>query len=182
MPRKLKDVPSPAGLRRHLVRAPIRLYRWRLGWLLGKRFLLLTHTGRTTGQPRQVVLEVAGYDPRSDTYLVASGFGPRAQWYRNICRNPAVTIQVGRSRSPAVASRLTPEASGRAMAQYATQHPRIAAKLMRICGLEVDGTKDDFYLAGRDYVPFVRLTPTSTRTDADSGGTHMNVRPLHGIG
>jgi deazaflavin-dependent oxidoreductase (nitroreductase family) len=182
MPRKLKDVPSPTGLRRHVTRAPIRLYRWRLGWLLGKRFVLLTHTGRTTGQPRQVVLEVAGYDPRSDTFLVASGFGPHAQWYRNIRRNPAVTIQVGRRRTPAVASPLTPEASGRAMAKYASQHPRIAAKLMRVCGLEVDGTAEDFYLAGRDHVPFVRLTPTSVRTSTDGGGTHMNVRPLHGIG
>ncbi len=165
-----------------MVRAPIRLYRWHLGWLLGKRFLLLTHTGRTTGQPRQVVLEVAGYDPRSDTYLVASGFGSRAQWYRNIRRNPDVTIQVGRRRTIAVASPLTPEASGHAMAKYASQYPRIAARLMRVCGLEVDGTTDDFYLVGRDHVPFVRLTPTSAGMDADGGGTHMNVRPLHGIG
>lgn len=33
----------------YLFRAPVYLYRWRLGWLFGNRLLLLTHTGRRTG-------------------------------------------------------------------------------------------------------------------------------------
>ncbi|WP_414688402.1 nitroreductase/quinone reductase family protein [Mycobacterium sp.] len=28
-------------------------------------------------------------------YVVASGWGPGAGWYRNICHNPDVTIRVG---------------------------------------------------------------------------------------
>ena len=32
----------------YFLRAPVYLYRWRLGWLLGKRFVLLTHIGRRT--------------------------------------------------------------------------------------------------------------------------------------
>jgi hypothetical protein len=35
----------PRGLARLAFRLPIWLYRLRLGWLLGDRFLLLTHIG-----------------------------------------------------------------------------------------------------------------------------------------
>jgi hypothetical protein len=52
----------PSGLRRALLRAPIWLYRAGLGGLLGRRVLLLTHIGRSTGRARQVVLEVAARD------------------------------------------------------------------------------------------------------------------------
>ncbi|MCQ4081056.1 nitroreductase family deazaflavin-dependent oxidoreductase [Streptomyces sp. RB6PN25] len=160
---KVRDVPSPTGLRRLLVRAPILLYRWHLGWLFGQRFVLLTHTGRLTGQSRQVLLEVAGRAPETDAYLVASGFGVNAQWYRNVRQDPAVTIQVGGWRTAAVADLLTPEECAGAMAEYAARHPHAAAQLMRVCGLHVDGSETDFYQAGRDHIRFVRLTPKAAR-------------------
>lgn len=50
--------PPRTRMQRALFRAPILLDRLGLGGLLGHRFLLLTHTGRTSGRPRQVVLEV----------------------------------------------------------------------------------------------------------------------------
>ncbi|MGH3594278.1 MAG: nitroreductase family deazaflavin-dependent oxidoreductase, partial [Pseudonocardiaceae bacterium] len=85
----MSDVTSPlaagaigrAGARllsnRRLVRAPIWLYRARLGFLFGSRMLLLEHVGRKTGARRYVVLEVVGH-PTPGTYVVASGFGDRA--------------------------------------------------------------------------------------------------------
>ncbi|MEV8524456.1 nitroreductase family deazaflavin-dependent oxidoreductase [Streptomyces sp. NPDC052000] len=160
MPRKVRATPSPTGWRRVIARAPITLYRWHLGQLLGGRLLLLTHTGRTSGQPRQVVLEITGRDPATGAYHLASGFGPESQWYRNIQQTPRVTIQVGRHRSTATARPMTPEESGRAMAAYAPRHPRTARRLMAVCGIETDGTEDDYYLIGRDHIPFVEVTPT----------------------
>ncbi|MBY8889449.1 nitroreductase family deazaflavin-dependent oxidoreductase [Streptomyces sp. PTM05] len=162
MAHRFKDVSSPSGLLRLAARAPVHLYRWRLGWLLGTRVLLLTHTGRVSGKPRQVVLEVVAHDAQADAYLVASGFGGCAQWYRNIERTPLVTVDVGGRCVSALAKPLSPEESGRAMARYAARHPRTARKLMRICGIEVDGTVEDYYLVGRDYVPFVRLNAVPT--------------------
>ncbi|CDR01897.1 nitroreductase family deazaflavin-dependent oxidoreductase [Streptomyces iranensis] len=150
---------STSGLRRAVLRAPILLYRWHLGWLLGSRMLLLTHTGRTSGLPRQVVLEVTGRDPRTGAYHLASGFGPGAQWYRNVQRTPQVTIQVGRHRMAAVAQPLDPEGSGRLMAAYALLHPRLARGLMRMCGLKTDGSVEDYHRIGRDHIPFVRVLP-----------------------
>lgn len=161
MPRRLRTVPAPTGLRRRLLRAPIQLYRWHLGWLFGGRMLLLTHIGRASGQPRQVVLEVAGRDPGTGAYHLASGFGPASQWYRNIQHTPQVTVQVGRRRMRAIAHALAPEESGRLMAAYALRHPRAARKLMRLCGLETDGSAGDYYLIGRDHIPFVAVIPQS---------------------
>ncbi|BBJ46048.1 nitroreductase [Streptomyces antimycoticus] len=159
MPNRRTRVPPPSGLRRVMFRAPLLLYRWRLGWLLGGRMLLLTHRGRTSGLSRQVVLEVTGRDPATGAYHLASGFGPSAQWYRNIRRTPHVTVQVGRRRMPAIAEPLDPEESGRLMATYALRHPRLARGLMRMCGLEGDGSAEDYHRIGRDHIPFVRVLP-----------------------
>lgn len=152
-----REVGPPRGARRLLLRAPIWLYRAGLGALLGQRMLLLTHTGRRTGTARQTVLEVVDRGPEG--YLVASGFGERAQWLRNIERHPEVTIQVGRRRLPAGARRLPADDSARAMLRYAQRHPRLARRLMSFCGIEMDGTPDDYLTVGRELVPFVRITP-----------------------
>src|ERR1051326_5078584 len=95
---------AAAGLlrARWLVRAPVWLYRARLGVLVGPRFLMLEHTGRKSGTRRYVVLEVVEH-PSPGTYLVVSGFGDRAQWFRNIRANPQVRVRT-LSRRPAPAT------------------------------------------------------------------------------
>jgi hypothetical protein len=40
----------PTGISRALFRAPIALYRCRLGWLMGDRLILIEHRGRRTGR------------------------------------------------------------------------------------------------------------------------------------
>lgn len=85
--------PPRRTLQRALSRAPIRLYRLGLGGLLGHRLLLLT--GRKCGRRRQVVLEVVGRHEEFGGYLIASGFGARSQWFRNIAADPRVHFQVG---------------------------------------------------------------------------------------
>jgi deazaflavin-dependent oxidoreductase (nitroreductase family) len=67
-----------------MLRLPIWLYRARLGGLLGRRFVLIHHTGRTSRLARQVVLEVVERERASGAVVVAAGFGPRTQWYRNL--------------------------------------------------------------------------------------------------
>lgn len=151
----------PTGLQARFARAPRYLFRWKLGRLLGNRFCLLVHTGRTSGLPREVVLEVCEHDPATGSVTVASGFGRRSQWFRNILAQPAVTIQVGgRPPTPATAEVLPPQESGRAMARYAAAHPRSAGSIVRMLGLDPD--RDGGYeQIAREHIPFVRLTPTS---------------------
>lgn len=165
MASKAKTVPPPTGWRRHLFRAPVQLYRWHLGWVLGGRFCLLGHTGRISGQPRQVVLEVVDRDPATGQCLVASGFGPTSQWYRNICDSPRVTLQIGRRRTTATALALAPPESGQAMARYAQEHPRAARRLMDLCGITTDASPDDYYRVGHDFVPFAKIIPLAGAED-----------------
>jgi deazaflavin-dependent oxidoreductase (nitroreductase family) len=96
----------PRGLLRLAARTPIWLYRLGLGWLLGGRFLMLTHIGRKTGRPRQVVLEVVHHDRDSQTFIVASGWGVQSNWFQNVQKTPQVVVQSGRRRCEATAERL----------------------------------------------------------------------------
>jgi deazaflavin-dependent oxidoreductase (nitroreductase family) len=109
---------------RALVRAPIWLYRAHLGFLFGHRMLLLEHVGRKTGSRRYAVLEVVDR-PGADEYVIVSGFGDTAQWYRNVIANPRVRVSVGLRRNvPATAAPLTPEAVDETVQRYAERHPR----------------------------------------------------------
>ena len=109
---------------RGLMRAPIWIYRARAGALLGSRLLMLEHIGRKSGARRYVVLEVVDH-PARDTFVVASGFGGKAQWFRNIQANPHVRIYVGsRPPKPAIARVLSQQEADRALASYTSRHPR----------------------------------------------------------
>lgn len=109
---------------RGVVRAPIWLFRARLGVLFGSRLLLLEHVGRTSGERRYAVLEVVSR-PTPRCSVVASGFGHRAQWFRNVQADPQVRITLGSHRpTPAIAQVLTMEQSAAALAGYAAAHPR----------------------------------------------------------
>jgi deazaflavin-dependent oxidoreductase (nitroreductase family) len=124
---------------RWIVRAPVWLFRAGLGFVFGGRLLMLEHIGRQTGTRRYVVLEVVGR-PRPGTYLVAAGFGGRAQWLRNIRANPVVRVCVGGRRSaPATARELTSQESAAALTDYAASHPRAWATLQPVFEQTLDG-------------------------------------------
>jgi deazaflavin-dependent oxidoreductase (nitroreductase family) len=134
------------------------LYRARLGWLLGSRFVLIHHIGRSTGLPRTVVVEVVDHDADAGTWTVASGFGSQAQWYRNLLATPQVHIDVGRRRHAVTARPLDAEEGGEAMARYAAAHPRTARRLAAFMGFAVDGSVAGYRALGRA-IPFVRFAP-----------------------
>lgn len=117
---------------RTLMRAPIWLYRARLGFLLGSRLLQLEHVGRNSGKKRYVVLEVIGH-PEPGVYLVSSGFGARSQWYRNLMAEPRVRVSVGgKVTAPATARRLEPGEADAALADYVRRHPRAWARFKTV--------------------------------------------------
>lgn len=152
-------VERPAGLLRRLYRLPIWLYRVGLGWMLWKRFLMINHVGRKSGRRYQTVVEVARYDPESGSYVVASGYGPEADWYRNLRQTPDVTIQVGRHRIPVHAELLSPEKSGEEMVDYLRRHPGAARGLTKMLGYEVEASEAGYRELGRTHVPFVVFHP-----------------------
>ncbi|MFJ9538368.1 nitroreductase family deazaflavin-dependent oxidoreductase [Streptomyces sp. NPDC101225] len=151
-----RRTPPPSGWRRWAFRLPIRLYRAGLGPLLGKRFLLLHHTGRTSGRQRQAVIEVVSYDAHAGTWIVASGFGPKSDWYQNLRHRPEAAVQFGRRRFTVTAHFLTPGEGADIMAAYAKKHPRAARRLCSLMGFPVDGSEAGYRGVG-EATPFVRL-------------------------
>jgi len=151
--------PSPTGFLRLLLRLPIWLYRMRLGWLLGSRFLLLTHRGRNSGYARQTVLEVVQHDVASGAYFIASGWGENADWLRNIQQTPEVMVQVGRRAFPATAERLSLDAAQQVLCANLRRHPvafRLLAKMM--VGRSLRNTEEDCRNIAHS-VPVVALRP-----------------------
>ena len=147
----------PTGMTRAMLRAPVLLYRWRLAWLMGSRFLLLEHVGRGSGAVRRTVLEVVDTD--ADGHVtVASGWGPGSQWYRNLLAHPDVTIQVGRRRTPVTATFPRGQDAAPALLRYANRHPRSARALFRYMGVQVDGSPESLRAAAH-HVPWVRFLP-----------------------
>ena len=127
-----------------MLRAPISLYRAKLGWVMGKRFLCLHHTGAKTGLPRHTALEVVKYDPENQTWTLAVGFGPKSHWYQNLRKTPEAEIEFG-LRRVAVRARFPDEdEGGEIMVDYAHRHPKAAQTLMGFCGYEVDGSDADY--------------------------------------
>jgi len=109
---------------RRLMRAPIWIYKARAGALFGSRILMVEHVGRKSGARRYAVLEVVDHSA-PDTYVVASGFGRKAQWFRNIQVNPRVRVYAG-SHAPgrATARVLDRQQADRTLAAYRSRHPR----------------------------------------------------------
>ena len=114
---------------RRLMRAPVWLYKARAGALFGSRIVMIEHIGRKSGAPRYAVLEVIDH-PTPDTYVVASGFGRKAQWFRNIQANPRVRVYArSHPPRPAAARVLNQDETDRALAAYRDRHPRAWARL-----------------------------------------------------
>ncbi len=75
----------------------------------GTKTLLLTTTGRRSGEPREHALI---YGEHGDDYLVVASKGgapTHPAWYLNLEADPNVELQVGDERFPATARTATPD-------------------------------------------------------------------------
>lgn len=145
---------KPTGLLKHILHSPVWLFRARLGFLFGKRFVMLEHTGRRSGKLRQTPLEVVRRD--GDSYTLCSGTGASADWYRNIRSNPAAALWVGSRRFEVDQRFLNDSEAATAFATYEAAHPKAADRLTDLMGVSHDGTH-----AGREAmvakIPMVEL-------------------------
>lgn len=147
---------------RGLFRAPAYLYRWRCGWLLGRRFLLLVHTGRRTGLRQETVLEVMEYRDEGPELVVMSAFGPDADWLRNIQATPGPDVVIGSHRFTAAHRILEPHEAVRVIAGYEQRNrlmaPIIHAVLSRLLGWRYVGSElDRRWLAA--HLPLIAFRP-----------------------
>jgi deazaflavin-dependent oxidoreductase (nitroreductase family) len=121
MTKAIVDHP-PGKILRFGLRLPIWLYHMKLGWLLGNRFLMVTHRGRKSGLLHETVIEVVQHDKETDTYYVVSGWGEKSDWYRNIQKSPDVTVHVGGRKFQAYAKFIPLAKAIEIMEAYAHDH------------------------------------------------------------
>ncbi len=145
----------PKGWLRLLFRLPIGLYRTRLGFLLGRRFLMLEHRGRKSGQIRRTVLEVVARHPEA-LYVVAA-WGDKAQWLKNIQAEPHVRVHSGFERFDSVARVVDVDTSRRILGEYAGQHPRAFRNLARLILGATEDTTDEGLDRAASGLPMVEL-------------------------
>jgi deazaflavin-dependent oxidoreductase (nitroreductase family) len=149
---------------RHLLRAPVYLYRWRLGPLFGKRFLLLTHTGRRTGIRHQTVLEVMEYREAGPEAVVMSGFGRNSDWLRNIEKTPNEEVIIVSRHFQASHRFLAEEEAVNVVRNYERRN-RLVASLVRwvlsrlLCWQYRGSTDDRRRLVGQ--LPLIAFRPRS---------------------
>jgi deazaflavin-dependent oxidoreductase (nitroreductase family) len=156
---------------RRLLRLPALLYRWRLGFLLGRRFLLLEHVGRRTGHLHRTVLEVVAHTPPT-TWYVMSGLGRSADWYRNISTAGHATIHIGGDTFAVTAQTVAPAEAADLLAGYEQRNrwlrPVLRAVLSRLAGWRYTATRAD-QLRLVEQLPIVALSaprrpPADTRS------------------
>jgi deazaflavin-dependent oxidoreductase (nitroreductase family) len=155
----------PGPVLRWALRAPRALYRRHLGWLHGRRFLLLEHVGRTSGRPYQTVLEVIGYDRSTGQAFVMSGWGRTSDWYRNIDVAGHAKITVGRHTTIVEAQILDSGDAAERLADYEHRNrwmrPILRHVLSRLAGFSYDGS-DQSRQALVQTLPVIKLTPSPT--------------------
>jgi deazaflavin-dependent oxidoreductase (nitroreductase family) len=115
------------ALQNLLTRTHRSIYLWSGGllgeWLGPLRALLLTTTGRRTGQPR--VLPLAYFRDGTNLALIASNFGrpnPPA-WWLNLQAQPAAMVQIGRRVQRVRARQATPAEQDRIWRRAVRAYP-----------------------------------------------------------
>lgn len=129
---------KPSGLFKQVLHAPVWLFRARLGFLFGRRIVTLEHIGRRSGKLRRTPLEVVQRD--GESYVLCSGTGPNADWYRNLRSAPAAGLWIGSARHEVEQRFLDDSEAATVFAGYEQAHRKAAIRLMEMMGVSHDGT------------------------------------------
>ena len=139
---------KPPALMIPFMKLPLILYRLGLGWMLGKRFMHLTHVGRRSGKVYHTVLAVLRFDEQSLEMFAVSPWS-ESNWYQNIQAAPALEVETGdirrgRVRYAPVQRNLTPEEIADALIAFRKQYPIFSRMVARIPGWKIDASYEEF--------------------------------------
>jgi deazaflavin-dependent oxidoreductase (nitroreductase family) len=130
------------------MKMPLVLYRLDLGWMLGKRFMRLTHVGRKSGKVYHTVLAVLRFDEQTREIFAVSPWS-ESHWYRNIQAAPALEVEtgdlvIGRVHYTPVQRNLTPEELAELLIAFRERYPFFSRMVARIPGWKIDSTYEEF--------------------------------------
>jgi deazaflavin-dependent oxidoreductase (nitroreductase family) len=136
----------PGPILRRVLRTPALLYDCDAGWLLGHRFLRLTHAGRRSGRRYRTVLEVIGTGSAPGEVIVMAGFGPSSDWYRNLQAHPAIEVAIAQQRFQPAHRVLSEREAVAVLADYERRNrwvsPLVRRMLSWLVGWNYDGTDE----------------------------------------
>jgi len=156
IPSSTKKIPNPPrGISKIPWRLPILIYKFRLGWIFGHRAILLIHKGRYSRKTRYVVLEVIKFDKDSNVHYVASGFGGKSDWFRNIVKYPHVNIRTAGKTFAVKAQVLDRDDAQTVFTEYIERYPNAIKNLARFIGYDIGNSQ-------QDTLDFLRMIPVIT--------------------
>ncbi len=126
-----------------ILKLPLVLYRLRVGWLLGHRFMQLTHVGRRSGKLRRTVLAVLSFDAQTREIKAVSAWNA-SEWYKNIQAAPALQVETGSTHYVPVQRDLSQEEIARLFVEFRRQHPIFSRMVCRIPGWKWDSSYEEF--------------------------------------
>ncbi|MGQ9910355.1 MAG: nitroreductase family deazaflavin-dependent oxidoreductase [Candidatus Flexifilum sp.] len=144
------------GLIKWLYKTPILLYRLGLGGVIGRLFMIMTTTGRTSGLPRRTAIEYHQYNGRK---YVMVGW-EHSDWYRNLLADPRLTIQTADGVEHVRARRLVTDAEYHEAWDFAERSPFMRA-VMKLTGAKL--TREQF-ISQKDRFILLTFDPTEEPT------------------
>jgi len=120
---------------RTLYRLPLVLRRFGIrGYerILGVEWLALTTSGRRSGRPHTIMLDVVGRDTAGAWYVQPSK--PRAAWVLNVRANPGVTVDVDGRACAATALEVTGDEGADVVLRFIRSHPLYARLVVWLVG------------------------------------------------
>ncbi len=133
---------KPSRLLIPIFKLPLVLYRLRLGWLFGHRFVLLTHVGRRSGKTRQTILALLHFDTRTKEIMAISAWSA-SEWYKNIQACPALQVETGFTRYAPAQRFLTTEEIALLFEEYRRARPIFSRIVCRIPGWKWDSSHEE---------------------------------------
>jgi deazaflavin-dependent oxidoreductase (nitroreductase family) len=114
-----------------------------LGWMLGKRFMRLTHVGRRSGKVHQSVLAVLRFDEKTREIQAVCAWGA-SNWFRNIQVTPALEVETGFVRYAPVQRSLSSEEIATLFIEFRRQSPIFSRIVARIPGWNINSSYEEF--------------------------------------
>ncbi len=118
---------------RLIKRPPQIAYSLGLGPILGHLILLLTTTGRVTGNPCVTPLQ---YEKIDDLYYVGAVRGLKSDWVKNILVNPNVVVRVKSLKLQGIAEIITDPSKIADYLEFRLQkHPHMVGTMLKADGI-----------------------------------------------
>ena len=146
---------------RQVMQLPFVLWRIGLGPVFGRIILVLSATGRRSGQTRRVALE---FHKMNGKKYALSAFGTRSAWYCNILADPHVTVQSADGTERMTARRVTDDDELLdVMRVFIRRDPPLIRWFLHSLGIQPESQS---IIANKELIHLLRFDPTNAAAPA----------------